>query len=173
MVKWKSITWAKSNLPLTNSVFEKVWFTINEPSKMPYFNFCLFPFFQISNDYCQKSYNGFWGLLWSSTKSQVFLIYAFLAMKRRFFYIFWNLHETAFCFIFFLNERNITIYPLMIYLKYTAVHYTNLNSSSVNNPFFKIQAVEYASLFFFRFLIYVYFNETFLKIFMKKIYFLI
>ena len=94
-------------------------------------------------------------------------------MKRRFFYIFWNLHENAFCFIFFLNKRNITTYPLMIYLKYTAVHYTNLNSSSVNNPFLKYRPLNMLVCFFFRFLIYVYFNKTFFKNFMKKIYFLI
>ena len=41
------------------------------------------PFFQISNGYCQKYYNEFRGFLVISTKSQVFLIYTFLKMKRR------------------------------------------------------------------------------------------
>ena len=39
------------------------------------------------------------------------------------------------------------------------MHYANLNSSSINKPY--LRAAEYAALFFFRFLIYVYFNETF------------
>ena len=59
------------------------WFTINGPSKMLFFYFLIFPFTQISKDYCQKSYNGFWGFLVISTTSQIFLIYTFLKMKRR------------------------------------------------------------------------------------------
>ena len=39
--------------------------------------------FQISNAYCQKSNNGFWVFLGSSTTSHVFLIYTFLTKKRR------------------------------------------------------------------------------------------
>ena len=57
------------------------------------------------------------------------------------FKIFGNLHENAFCFFIFLNERNI----LMIQLKCTVVHYVNLRSSSI---IFKLRAVEYASPFF-------------------------
>ena len=30
-------------MPIKYSVCEKVWFTINEPSKMVFCNFCLFP----------------------------------------------------------------------------------------------------------------------------------
>ena len=40
-------------------------------------------FFQISNYYCQKSYDGFRVFLGSSTTSQIFLIYTFLIKKRR------------------------------------------------------------------------------------------
>ena len=65
------------------SICEKVWFTINAPSKMVFFYFLRFPFTQISNDYCQKSYNGFWGFLVISSTSQIFLIYTFVTMKRR------------------------------------------------------------------------------------------
>ena len=55
--------------------------------------------------------------------------------------------------LLFLNERNITTSLLMIHLKCTVVHYSNLNSSSVNKPLFKLRAVEYAiSFFFFDFL---------------------
>ena len=64
----KFYEWAKSDLPITNSVCEKVWFTIDGPSKMLFFLSFTF-FFQISNDYCQKSFNGFRGFLGSSTTS--------------------------------------------------------------------------------------------------------
>ena len=68
--------------------------------------------------------------------------------------------------LFFLNKRNITTFFVMIHLRHTVVHYSNLNSNSVNKPFFKLRAVEYAISFFFfcfRLLINVYFNEAFFK----------
>ena len=43
--------------------------------------------------------------------------------------------DMHFVSLFFLNERNITISLLMIHLKCAAVHYANLNSSSINKPF--------------------------------------
>ena len=113
-------------MPIKYLVCEKAWFTINGPSKMVFFT-------QISNDYCQKSYNGFWGFLVISTTSKIFLIYTFLKMKRRpFFSICTDMHFVS---LFFLNERNITTSLLMIHLKCTVVHYANLNSSSKNKPF--------------------------------------
>ena len=72
--------------------------------------------------------------------------------------------ETYFVSLFFLKERNITTSLLMIHLKCVVVHYANLNSSSINKPY--LQAVEYA-ISFFRILIYDYFNEAFIKNFMK------
>ena len=128
------------------------------------FYFLPFPFTQISKDYCQKSYNGFWGFLVISTTSKIFLIYTFLKMKRPpFFSICTDMHFVS---LFFLNERNITTSLLMIHLKCTVVHYANLNSSSKNKPFLNYGLLN--MLFrFFRFLIYVYFNEAFVKIFMK------
>ena len=96
----------------------------------------LFPFTQISNDYCQKSYNGFWGFLVISTTSQIFLIYTFVTMKRRQFNFFLKFARICILFLHvFLNERNITTSLLMIHLKCTVVHYVNLNSSSKNKPF--------------------------------------
>ena len=72
--------------------------------------------------------------------------------------------------LFFLNERNITSSFLMIRLKCTVVHYANVNSNSVNKPFLNYGPSN--MLFrFFQFLIYVYFNEAFVKNFMKKISF--
>ena len=65
----------------------KGWFTINAIlhyfTLKCYFLLFAFSFTQISKDYCQKSYNGFWGFLAISTTSQIFLIYTFLKMKRR------------------------------------------------------------------------------------------
>ena len=70
----KCIIWAKSDLPVTSWVCEKVWFTINGSSKMIFFNFCLFSFSKFQMTFCHKPYNGFRGVLWSSTKSHLFLI---------------------------------------------------------------------------------------------------
>ena len=81
--------------------------------------------------------------------------------------------EMYFASLFFLKERNITTSLLMIHSKCTVVHYANLNSSSRNKSFLNYGPLN--MLFrFFRFLIYVYFNEAFVKkvIFIKiyKIY---
>ena len=61
--------------------------------------------------------------------------------------------EMHFVSLFSLNERDITTSFLMIHLKCTVVHYSNLNPSSINNPL--LRDVEYATLFFFDF-----FNEA-------------
>ena len=85
-----------------------------------------------------------------------------------FFEIFTEMHFVS---LIFLNERNITTSLLMVHFKCTVVHYANLNSSPIKRSY--LRAVEYAILFvFFRFLIYGYFNETFVKTFMKKVSFL-
>ena len=122
------------------------------------FYFLHSPFFQISNDYRQKSYNGFWVFLGSSNTSQIFLIYTFLTKKRRLFLkeICTEMHFVS----FLLNERNITTSLLMIHLKRTVVHYSNLNSSSVNKPFLNYGSLNMLLLFS-RFLVYVYFNDLF------------
>ena len=65
-------------------------------------------------------------------------------------------------FLYFLNERNITTSLLMIHLKCTVELYANLNSSSKKKSFLNSGSLN--MLFsFFRFPIYVYFNETFAK----------
>ena len=51
------------------------------------------------------------------------------------FKVFWNLHGNAFCFLCFLNERNITNSFLMIHLKSAVGHYANLNSSFISKLF--------------------------------------
>ena len=74
--------------------------------------------------------------------------------------------DMHFVSLFFLNERNITTSLLMIHLKCTVVHYSNLNSSSINKPFLNYGPLN--MLFrFFRFLIYVYFNAALAKKFTK------
>ena len=84
-----------------------------------------------------------------------------------FFFFFLKFTQIHILFLyFFQNERNITTFLLMIHLKCTVVHYANLNSSSKNKPFLNYGSLN--MLFrFFRFLIYVYFNETFVKKLMK------
>ena len=44
LVYWKCTTWTEYDLPIINSVCEKVWFTINGLWKMYFFNFCHFHF---------------------------------------------------------------------------------------------------------------------------------
>ena len=57
--------------------------------------------------------------------------------------------EMYFASLFFLNERNIATSLLMIHLKWTLVHYANLNSNTINKP--HLRAVKYAFSFFFDF----------------------
>ena len=72
--------------------------------------------------------------------------------------------------LFFLNEGNIATSLLMIHLKCAVVHYTNLNSSSTNELFLNCGPLN-MSFHFFRFLVYVYLNEVFVKTFMRKLSF--
>ena len=85
------------------------------------------------------------------------------AVFLRFFEICRDMHFVS---LFFLNERNITISLLMIHLKCTVVNYANLNSSSRNKPFLNYGTSNMLFCFF-RFPIYAYFNEVFVKKFMK------
>ena len=72
--------------------------------------------------------------------------------------------EKHFVSLFLLNERNMTTSLLKIHLKCTVVHYANLNSSSIKKHYKWV--VEYTILLFFD-LIYVYFNNPFVKNFMQ------
>ena len=150
-------------MPITNSLCVKPWFTINEPSNMLFF--FSFPLFQISNDYCQKSYYGFQGFLESSTTSQIFLIYTFLTKKRRHFFNFFEIcTEMRFVSLFFLNERNIATILLMIQMYCSSLCWSKFKLHK--QVVLKLRAVEYA-ISFFRFLVYVYFNKAFVKEIMK------
>ena len=100
-----------------------------------YFLIFTFSFFQILNDYCQKSYNRFRVLLGSSTRHKYFWSTQFDKGTATLFNLFKICTEMHFVSLFFLNERNITTSLLMIHLKCTVVHYANLNSSSINKPF--------------------------------------
>ena len=71
--------------------------------------------------------------------------------------------EMHFVSLFSLHEGNITISLLMIHLKCAVVHCANLNSSLLDKDY--LRAVEYAISFSFQFLIYVYFNDAFIKSF--------
>ena len=147
-----------------------------------------FLFFQIIiNDYCQKScgktilfYNGFQGFLWSSTTSQIFLIYLTTALLK-FFKISTEMH---FVLLFFLNERNITTSLLMIHLKCAVVHYVSLNSSSINKPYLRAAkcAISFVCFFFRFFNVYLtillsktlwkkFFNTNFQNSFQDVVYY--
>ena len=91
--------------------------------------------------------------------------------------------EMRFVSLFFLNQRNITASHLMTHLKCTVVHNAqqyilnvsskvSLNSSSINKVFTNYGPSNMLLRFFYFFL-YVYFNEAFVKNFMKKVSFLI
>ena len=81
--------------------------------------------------------------------------------------------EMHFVSLFFLKEWNFTTSFLMIHSKCGVVHYANLNSSPRNKSFWNYGPLNMLFRFFW-FLIYVYFNEAFVKkiIFIKicKIY---
>ena len=125
------------------------------------FYFLPFPFTQISKDYCQKSYNGLWTFFVFLLGQKYFWPTHFRKWNGGPFNFFLICTDMRFGSLFFLNERNMTTSLLMIHLKVTVKHYTNLNWSSKNKPFLNI-------LFrFFQFLIYVYFNEAFVKILTK------
>ena len=133
-----------------------------------FFAFSLYPNFRWL---LSKSHNGFWGFLVISTTSQIFLIYTFLTTKRRSFYYFYDIcTDMHFFSLFFLNERKNKNSLLMMYLKCTIVHYANLNSSSKHKSFLSYGSLNMLFLFS-RFLIYVYFNEAFVKKFMKQLSF--
>ena len=62
--------------------------------------------------------------------------------------------EIHFVSLFFLNETNIRTSFLIIHLKCTVVHYTDLNSRSINKPY--VRTVENAlSCFFYFFYMFV------------------
>ena len=64
------------------------------------------------------------------------------------------------------QTKKISTSFLIIDLKCTVEHYANLNSSPINKPFFNYGPL---NKLFLQFLIYVYFNEIFVKNFMKKL----
>ena len=99
LVYWKCVIWAKSDLPLINSVCVYDW-------KCYFSIFCFFVF-PTANDYCQKYYgktilfyNGFRGFLWSSVRHKYFWSTFFWQWNNSSFKIFWNFHGNK-C-IFFL-----------------------------------------------------------------------
>ena len=138
-----------------------------------------FPFFQISNDYCQKSYaktiffgNALRGFWWSfNSVTNIFDLNIFdneTTALLKLFEICAEMH--LFLYFFYIKE---IFQPqtslLMIHLKCTAVHYVNLNSSSINKPY--LRTVEYA-ISFLSISIYAYLTNAFVKNFMKKLSFL-
>ena len=128
-----------------------LWLTVCRKS---YFSIFVF-IFQIANDYCQKSYGkissfiiDFEGSYEVLLRHEYFLSKYFWQWNNGTFEKFWNFHGNAIC-LFFLNERNIGTSLLMIHLKCTVAHYTNLNSSSINKHYLRV--AEYAISCFFNF----------------------
>ena len=101
------------------SVCEKVWFMINGPLKILFFNFFLFSSSRFQMAIVKNlimDFNG--GFLVISTTSQIFLIYTYLTMKRQsfFFKFVWLCN----LFLYFFTTS-----LLMIHLKCTVAHYAN------------------------------------------------
>ena len=159
----------------------KIWFVYNNSvsEKTSTIN-RLFPFFQISNDYCQKSYaktiffrNALRGFLWSSNSvTNIFDLNIFdneTTALLKLFEICAEMH--LFLYFFYIKE---IFQPqtslLMIHLKCTAVHYVNLNSSSINKPY--LRTVEFAILFLFDFLYMFILTRLLSKTLSKNYHFL-
>ena len=103
---------------------------------MYFLNFCLFPFSTFEMTFVKNLIMGFEGFLESSTMLQIFLIYTFLTMKRRSFQVILKFAQKCILFLYFcFFFKNTTTPYLMIYLKCTAKHYDNLNSSSISKLF--------------------------------------
>ena len=79
--------------------------------------------------------------------------------------------KMLFVSLFVLIERNITTSLLMIHLKCSVVYYSSQNSSSISRLFLNYRLLNMLVLFFFRFLVYVYLNEIFVKKIMKYLSF--
>ena len=72
------------------------------------------------------------------------------------------MHGYAFCFFIFSKWKKDYNSLLMTHLRCTVVHYANWNSSPINKSFLNDGQLNML-FFFFWFLIYVYFNEAFVK----------
>ena len=141
MVYWKCIIWAKSDLPIINSVCEKAWFTTTGRRKC---NFLIFAF---------SSFRFQTTIVKNLIEKPLFFImdfqgsYEVLLLHNYFWSTYFKIsNEMHFVSLFFLNELNIKTSLLMIHWKCTVVHYAYLNSRSINQPY--LRAVEYAILFF-------------------------
>ena len=162
---------------------KKVWLTIKRLfllfcyfcSKMLFFNFCFFHFSKFEMTTIKNLMKNQPFIKWISRNlmkfcyfKNIFDLHTFDNERTDHLKFFEISTEMHFVSLFFLSEGNITISLLMIYEKCTVVHYANLNSNSLNTHYSR--AVEYA-ISFFRFLIYVYFNDAFIKNFMEKLSF--
>ena len=140
---------ANCDLPIKYPVFENVLFTINRPLKILFFNFCFFPNFK-----------------WLLSKILWWIFCDVFDNETATLLIFFDICMDMHFILFSLIARNITTSLLMMHLKCAVVHCANLNSSSKNKLFWNCGFVNMLYRFFL-FLIYVYFNETFVKKFMK------
>ena len=93
-----------------------------------------------------------------------------MATPLNFFEICTDIHFVS---LFFLNDRNITTSLLIIQLKFTVVHYTNLNSSSINKPFLNYGLSNMPFCFCFDFLFMFILLKLFSTKCTKQLHFLI
>ena len=94
---------SKKDLPITNSICEKVWFTIYGLSQMLCFNFCLFDFPNFKWLFLVR------GSLWSSITPQVFFfdLYIFGSQMAALLYFIeiWSImHFVSFFFLVFFSK---------------------------------------------------------------------
>ena len=94
-------------------------------------------------------YNGFLKFLWSSTSSEIFLIYKFLTMKRRPFENFLKFARNVFCFFIFSKWKK---YCNLTFNDTFKMYCCALCSSKFKlhkEAVFKLRTVEHAILVFF------------------------
>ena len=130
----------------------------NGPSSMLFFNFCLFPFSKFQMTIVKNLLMDF------ECFTNIFDLHIFHkeTVLLNFFEICTEMHFVS---LFFLNEWNITTTFLMIHLKCTVVHYSSLNSSSINKPFLDYGPLNLSFLLFFL----IFYLHLFQRGFGKKI----
>ena len=142
---------------------------INGPSNMLFFNCCLFPFSKFQITIVKNLVKDFEGSQVVLLRHNFFYLRIFdneAAIILKFFEVCMEMHFVS---LFFLKERNIATSLLMIHLKCSIVHYAN-QAPQTSRSYWPLNMLFH----FFRFLIYVYFNEAFVeKIFKITIIFLI
>ena len=111
LVYWKCIIWAKPNLSITNSVCKNVWLTINDPPKMLFLNFLLFPFSRFQMTIAKNLIPNFEGSFEVLYVTNIFNLHIFehemTALLK-----FLKFPRNAFCFFIFSKWKKYYNLPL-------------------------------------------------------------